>query len=96
MQRTNNFTLINILNLLKYSFITEKTTTDKYKYSFITNSELTKAYLKFLFKLFFNLKILKINSTKNLIHVKKKFIIKNKQQKSYKKIYITLNKKLLI
>lgn len=96
MKRTSNYTLIDILDLLKYSFITEKSTIDTYKYSFITNIELTKTYLKFLFKIFFNLQIVKINSTKILITAKKKFIIKNKQQKIYKKIYITLNKKLSI
>ncbi len=83
--------LNTILNLIKYPVLTEKSILlfRQKTYIFIINKILTKQEIKFFFKIFFNINIIKIN-TLNL-SIKKQVKEKKIERKSkYKKIYFKL------
>ena len=85
--------LLNLINLIKYPIITEKTITLSFfgYYIFIVDYNLTKTQIKFLFQKLLKNKILKINTSILPIKIKKikQFIGK---RSSFKKVYIKLKK----
>jgi large subunit ribosomal protein L23 len=89
----NNFNLINLLNLVKYPSLTEKSISlyANRQYTFIVNKSLTKPQIKFVIEQMFDVSIININ-TCNLPLKKRrvgKFIGK---RATYKKAYIQLKK----
>jgi large subunit ribosomal protein L23 len=84
-----------LLKLLKFSLVTEKTTNliKQQHYTFIVDKSFSKTELKFFFEIFFNIKVLKINS----LNLAKKGHKMNKNfgfYSQYKKIYIKFQPKL--
>jgi large subunit ribosomal protein L23 len=82
----------DILKLIKYPLLTEKSLKliKLNIYTFIIDNILTKTEIKYFFKIFFNIKIIKLN-TLNLSIKKKKIENKIGKKTQYKKIYIKLN-----
>lgn len=83
--------LVNLLNLVKYPCITEKSVGlyGTRKYTFIVDKSLTKTKIKFVIEKIFNVSVIKVNSCNLPIKKRRvgKFIGK---RSSYKKAYISL------
>lgn len=87
----NNFNLINLLNLVKYPSLTEKSISlyANRQYTFIVNKSLTKPQIKFVIEKMFDVNIININTCNLPIKKRRvgKFVGK---RATYKKAYIQL------
>ena len=85
------FNTESFLKLINFPSLTEKNQLKLNTYTFITSSFLTKTQIKTVFKNFFNLDILSINTSNvhKILKVKKhKYVKFNNKLISYKKISI--------
>ena len=91
--KKKNFNLIELLNLIKYPSLTEKSISlyGNRQYTFIVDRNLTKTQIKFILQKLFDVTILKVNTC--LLPVKIRRVGKFTGKCSvYKKAYIQLQK----
>nr|YP_009545276.1 ribosomal protein L23 [Synura uvella]AYO28430.1 ribosomal protein L23 [Synura uvella] len=93
MDNNNILNLVNILNLIKYPSLTEKSINlyGNRQYTFIVDKSLTKNQIKFVIEKIFNVNITNVNTCN--LPVKKRRVGKFIGKRSvYKKAYIKLKK----